>query len=321
MNAPRAPKIGALLTAMLTPFDARGAVDLREAARLAKWLVKQGNDGLVVCGTTGESPALSDDEKVALFRATKEAVGESAAIVAGTGGNNTSHSVELTERAAQAGADAILAVVPYYSKPPQDGMLRHFGELAEATDLPLIVYNIPGRTGANMLPATLLELAARHPTIAGVKESSGDCAQFTEILRDRPDGFQFWCGDDYMYLPSLALGGDGLISVAAHLCGRELQVMRETFIDGDVKRAGQIHRDLSPLFAALFASTSPMPVKWAMNRLGFALGPCRSPLGTLPDANAALLEPLLAPYLERAAGIASERPAAATTSPAELAAR
>jgi 4-hydroxy-tetrahydrodipicolinate synthase len=295
----RAPKLGPLMTAMITPFNERGAVDLREAGRLARWLVEQGNHGLIVCGTTGESPALSDDEKVALFRATKEAVGNRAAIVAGTGGNNTEHSIELTERAAKEGVDAALAVVPYYNKPPQDGMLRHFGAIAEATKLPVIVYNIPGRTGANMLPVTLLELARRHPNVAGVKESSGDLAQMTAILRDRPAGFGVWSGDDHLTLPLLAVGGDGVISVAAHLCAREMREMIEAHAKGDVTRAARIHNDLALLTATLFATTSPIPVKWAMNRIGFACGPCRSPLGMMPDDLAAKLEPMLAPYRER----------------------
>ena len=299
--------LGPLMTAMVTPFDANGELDLREAARLARWLVDQGNDGLIVSGTTGESPVLSDEEKLALFRATKEAVGESAAIVAGTGGNDTKHSVELTERARETGVDAILAVVPYYSKPPQDGMLRHFGAIAEATDLPVIVYNIPGRTGANMLPATLLELARRHGNIAGVKESSGDAAQFSAILRDRPEGFRFWSGDDHLYLPALALGGDGLISVSAHLCARELRAMREAFVAGRVAEASAIHRSLSALFATLFTVTSPIPVKWAMNRLGFACGDCRSPMGAMPESLIAVLEPMLAPYRERAASALAAR--------------
>ena len=299
--------LGPLMTAMVTPFDANGELDLREAARLARWLVDQGNDGLIVSGTTGESPVLSDEEKLALFRATKEAVGDSAAIVAGTGGNDTKHSVELTERARETGVDAILAVVPYYSKPPQDGMLRHFGAIAEATDLPVIVYNIPGRTGANMLPATLLELARRHGNIAGVKESSGDAAQFSAILRDRPEGFRFWSGDDHLYLPALALGGDGLISVSAHLCARELRAMREAFVAGRVAEASAIHRSLSALFATLFTVTSPIPVKWAMNRLGFACGDCRSPMGEMPESLIAVLEPMLAPYRERAASALAAR--------------
>ncbi len=295
----RAP-FGPLLTAMITPFDASGRVDLGEAKRIARFLVDEGNTGLVVSGTTGESPALDDDEKLALFVACKEAVGDRAVIVAGTGGNNTRHSVELTKRAADGGADAILAVVPYYNKPTQDGMLLHFGAIADASSLPVIVYNIPGRTGANMLPATLLELARRHETIAGVKESSGDLAQFSAILRDRPAGFAFWVGDDYLLLPSLALGGDGLISVAAHLCAREYREMHAAFIAGDVALAASIHLALSPLVAALFETTSPIPVKWAMRELGFATGPCRSPLGAMPEDLAARMRPMLDAYRERA---------------------
>jgi len=299
MTAPaRAPKLGQLMTAMLTPFDANEQVDLREAARLARFLIAEGNDGLVVAGTTGESPALSDEETIALFEATKAAAGE-AAVVAGTGGNNTKHTVALTKRAEAVGVDAILAVVPYYNKPTQDGMLRHFGAIAEATSLPVIVYNIPHRTGANMLPATLLELAHRHGNIAGVKESSGDSAQFTAILRDRPEGFGFWSGDDHLFLPALAVGADGLISVAAHVCARELRELLTAFRSGDVVRAARIHQSLARLFAALFATTSPIPVKWALNELGFALGRCRSPLGTMPDDLADQLRPLLEPYRAR----------------------
>jgi 4-hydroxy-tetrahydrodipicolinate synthase len=307
MSAMRAPKLGALMTAMVTPFDGDGAVDLREAGRLASWLVEQGNQGLIVAGTTGESPVLSDDEKLALFRAVKDAVGDRAAVVAGTGGNDTKHSVELTERANETGVDGILAVVPYYNKPPQDGMLRHFGAIAKATHLPVIVYNIPGRTGANMLPATLLELADRHANIAGVKESSGDFAQFSAILRDRPAGFAFWSGDDHLYLPSLALGGDGLISVAAHLCAREYRAMRDAFDAGRVAEAAEIHRSLSALSATLFATTSPIPVKWAMNEIGFSCGECRSPMGSMPPALAATLGRMLEPYRERAASALAAR--------------
>ena len=301
MNAPiaRAPKLGALMTAMLTPFAPDGSVSLPHAKRLATHLVDEGNTGLVVSGTTGESPALDDDEKLALFAAVKDAVGDRAAIVAGTGGNNTQHSVELTRRAAALGVDAILAVVPYYNKPTQDGMLLHFGAIADATDLPVVVYNIPGRTGANMLPATLLELARRHHTIAGVKESSGDVAQFSAILRERPEGFGFWVGDDHLLLPSLALGGDGLISVAAHLCAREYRELIAAFARGENERAAAIHLALSPLVAALFATTSPIPVKWALNEFGFELGPCRSPLGAMPRELTERLRELTAPYRDR----------------------
>jgi len=295
----RAPNVGALLTAMLTPFDASGDVDHKVAARLARFLVDEGNDGLIVSGTTGESPALSDEEKLALFATVKDAVGDRASVIAGTGGNNTRHSIELTERAEALGVDGILAVVPYYNKPTQDGMLLHFGAIADATKLPVIVYNIPARTGANMLPATLLELARRHENIAGVKESSGDCAQFSEILRSRPPGFGFWVGDDHMFLPALALGADGLISVAAHLCAREYRSLLQAFRSGNTAAAADTHLALAPLVAALFATTSPIPVKWALGELGFELGPCRSPLGAMPTDLAARVRPLLAPFRER----------------------
>jgi len=290
---------------MVTPFDERGEVDLAEAARLAAWLVRQGNDGVVVSGTTGESPALSDDEKIALFGAVKNELGPRATVVAGTGGNNTRASIALTQRAEQTGVDGILAVVPYYNKPTQDGMLRHFGAIADATQLPIILYNIPGRTGANMLPATVLELARRHANIVGVKESSGDFAQFTAILRDRANGFAFWSGDDHLLLPVLSIGGDGLVSVAAHLCGRELREIIEAHLKGDVARAAALHQQLAPLFAALFATTSPIPIKWAMRELGFAVGDCRSPLGVMPEALQSTLRPLLTPYRERALAAAT----------------
>jgi 4-hydroxy-tetrahydrodipicolinate synthase len=300
----RGTDLGRILTAMITPFDGDGALDVREAARVASWLVSQGSDGVVVAGTTGESPALSDDEKVALFVSVKDELGSRGTVIAGTGGNNTAASIALTKRAEAAGADAILAVVPYYNKPPQDGMLRHFGAIAESTVLPIIVYNIPGRTAANMLPATLLELARRHPNIVGVKESSGDFSQFAAILRDRPAGFAFWSGDDHLFLPVLSLGGDGVVSVAAHLCGRELRAMAEAYRAGDVARAAAIHLSLTPLFGALFATTSPIPVKWTMRELGFAAGECRSPMGTMPENLATNLAALLAPYRERAVAVA-----------------
>jgi 4-hydroxy-tetrahydrodipicolinate synthase len=296
----RAPKLGPLLTAMLTPFDSSGALEVPEARRLARFLIDEGNDGLVVAGSTGEGMALSDREKLALVETVKNEVGDRAAVIANTGGGNTQHSIDLTREAEKLGADAALVVVPYYSKPTQDGMLRHFGAVAEATALPILIYNIPSRTGANMLPPTLLELARRHHNIAGVKESSGDCAQFSAILRDRPPGFGFWCGDDYLYLPSLALGGDGLISVAAHLCARELRELRDAFRAGDVGRAAELHLALTPLFGVLFATTSPIPVKWALNEIGFALGACRSPLGAMPDDVGRRLSVLLEPYRERA---------------------
>ncbi len=289
--------LGRILTAMITPYDASGAVDLAEAGRIARFLVDRGNDGVVLAGSTGEGNALDIDEKLALFTEVKNALGSRGTVIAGTGGNNTRHSVELTKQAERCGVDGVLLTVPAYVKPTQDGMLTHFGAIAEATSLPCILYNIPGRTAANMLPATFIELTRRHANIAGIKESTGDVNQFTAILRDGVrDDVTFWAGDDFIYLPSLAIGGYGLISVAGHLCSRELAAMAEAFDGGDVDTASRIHRDLSPLIAALFMTSNPIPVKWAMSTYGFNVGPCRSPLGAMPDALKETLEPLIAPY-------------------------
>ena len=289
--------LGRLFTAMITPFAANGEADVDEAVRVARYLVERGNDGVVVAGTTGESAALETDEKLALFGAIKSALGSGATVIAGTTGNNTRHSVELTREAEKTGVDAILAVVPYYNRPPQDGLLRHFGAIAEATSLPIVLYNVPSRTGANMLPATVHELARRHANIVAVKESTGSVEQFTALVRDRArDDFSVWSGDDYFFLSALALGAYGLVSVAAHLCSRELRALVEAFDAGDVDTAGRIHRDLQALFTALFAISSPIPVKWAMSRFGFGDGACRSPLGAMPDDLQRELEPLIAPF-------------------------
>jgi 4-hydroxy-tetrahydrodipicolinate synthase len=289
--------LGRLLTAMITPFDASGAVNVAEAVRIAQFLVERGNDGVVIAGSTGEGNALDTDEKLALFAAVKQGLGSKGTVIAGTGGPNTRHSVELTKQAEGCGIDAVLITVPAYVKPTQDGMLMHFGTIAEATALPILVYNIPGRTAANMLPATFAELTRRHANIIGIKESTGDVNAFSTILRERtrPD-VTFWCGDDNMFLPSLSVGGYGNVSVAGHLCGRELRAMADAFDAGDVDTAARIHRDLLPLMLGLFTITSPIPVKWAMGTYGFDVGPCRSPLGAMPEALKATLEPLIAPY-------------------------
>ncbi|HEY0396060.1 MAG TPA: 4-hydroxy-tetrahydrodipicolinate synthase [Candidatus Elarobacter sp.] len=289
--------LGRIVTAMITPFDANGELDVAEAVNVARFLVDRGNDGVVVAGSTGEGNALETDEKLALFREIKSALGPSGTVVAGTGGNNTRQSVELTKAAEQCGVDAVLLTVPAYVKPTQDGMLQHFGAILDATPLPAIIYNIPGRTAANMLPATFAELTRRHRNVAGIKESTGDVNQFTAILRDRArEDVTFWAGDDYIYLPSLAIGGYGVISVAGHLVSRELRAMADAFDAGDVDTAARIHSDLSPLIAALFATTNPIPVKWAMGTYGFKVGACRSPLGAMPDDLKTRLEPLIAPY-------------------------
>jgi 4-hydroxy-tetrahydrodipicolinate synthase len=288
--------LGTILTAMVTPFDSNGNVDAAEAARLATWLVDRGNDGLVVAGSTGEGQTLDTAERATLIRAVKDAVGKRASVIANAGTNDTRDSVRAVRQAHEAGADAILAVVPYYSKPPQSGMIAHFSAVAEAARLPVIVYNIPTRTGANILPETLLELARRKSNIAGVKESSGDLKQIAMILRDRPDEFIVWAGDDHLFLPVLALGGDGVVGVASHLCSLEYRRLLEAFLGGEVLEAARIHASLLPLIDTLFACTNPIPIKWAMAQLGFRVGECRLPLDAMPHSLAERLRPLLEPY-------------------------
>lgn len=292
-------QLGEILTAMVTPFDERGELDLGEAQRLARWLVDRGNDGLVVAGSTGEGQTLDARERVELWRAVKDAVGNDAVVVANAGSNSTRESVAAVEEATSAGVHAILAVVPYYNKPTQSGMLAHFGAIADATPLPVVVYNIPGRTAANMLPETLFELARTHSNLVGVKESSGDLKQIGLILRGRADGFVVWAGDDHLFLPCLALGADGVVGVASHLCSPEYRRMLDAYRAGRTEEAAALHASLLPLIDALFATTSPIPVKWAMRQLGFNLGECRLPLDDMPEGTADRLRPLLAPYLSQ----------------------
>lgn len=285
--------VGTIITAMITPFDDAGNVDLAEAARLATWLVDRDNDGLVVAGSTGEGMALDDAERNALVEAVKAAVAGRACVIANAGTNETRGSIAATQAAKKHGADAILAVVPYYNKPTPSGMLAHFGAIAESTDLPVVIYNIPGRTATNLLPETLLELAGRHKNVVGVKESSGDLRAIATIARDRSPGFALLCGDDHLFAPSLAVGADGIVGVASHLCSREFAQMLDAHRAGDVGTVTRLHLSLLELFETLFATTSPIPVKWAMRQLGFAAGGCRLPLDAIPAALAQRLEPQL----------------------------
>lgn len=262
---------------MATPFDETGAVDYAQAASLAKHLIENGSDGIVVAGTTGESPTLSDDEKIHLFRTVKEAVGGRAAVVAGTGTYDTKHSVHLTKEAQRAGADGVLLVNPYYNRPSQDGLYAHFRTVAESTSLPCMLYNIPSRTGVNCLPETIEKLSA-IPNITAVKEASGNLDQASEIRRRTKAEFRIYSGDDSLTLPILAVGGSGVVSVAAHLVGREIQDMVRTYERGDVRKALSLHIRLFPLFKALFITTNPVPLKAALNLSGFKVGKPRLPL-------------------------------------------
>jgi 4-hydroxy-tetrahydrodipicolinate synthase len=278
-------EIGRLLTAMVTPFDSNGAVDYAQAKRLALALLDSGSDGVVLAGTTGESPTLTHDEKMRLFSEVKEAVGSRGVVVAGTGTFNTAESVELSREAERLGMDAVLLTCPYYSRPTQEGLYRHFETIARAVSLPCIMYNIPGRTGVNMTAQTQVRLS-QVENILGVKESSGDLAQIAQIVEEAREGFRVWSGDDQMTLPTLCVGGYGIISVVAHLAGAQMRAIVQSYLDGSVDEAARIHRRLLPLMTVLLsAAGNPPGVKHALNGVGFAVGVPRLPL-VEPDAEA-----------------------------------
>ena len=275
-------EIGRLLTAMITPFAEDGSVSYDAAQRLARQLCDDGSDGVVVAGTTGESPTLSDDEKIELVRRVREALPDRA-VVAGTGTYDTHHSIAMSQRAMDAGADALLAVVPYYNKPPQEGMVQHFREIAKVG--PVIMYNIQGRTAVNMTAATTLRCAA-EPNVIGVKEASGSIDQMGFVCAGAPAGFRVWSGDDSFTLPLLAVGGHGVICVVSHLAGSSMKRMIEAYAAGRNEEARRIHHGLLPVISALMTTAAnPVPLKSVLNALGFPAGPFRLPLVPLPQAD------------------------------------
>ncbi|WP_003541271.1 4-hydroxy-tetrahydrodipicolinate synthase [Desulfotomaculum nigrificans] len=269
---------GRLLTAMVTPFNTDLSVNLTQTRKLAKYLVENGSDGLVVCGTTGESPTLSKEEKISLFKAVVEEVGGKAAVIAGTGSYDTASSIALTKEAEKVGCDGVMLVAPYYNKPSQEGLYRHFRTVAESTSLPIILYNIPGRTGINVLPATVARLAADVPNIVAIKESAGNMDQVSELRRVLPEDFAIYSGDDSMTLPMLSLGAKGIISVVSHVAGRQIKEMIDAYTSGNTTLAANLHKRLYPLFKGLFITTNPVPVKAALNLKGIAVGGVRLPL-------------------------------------------
>lgn len=268
---------GRLLTAMITPFHADGSVDYDGAAQLASYLVDAGNDGVVVAGTTGESPTLTIEEKLGLYRCVIDAVGDRASVIAGTGSYCTRESVELTGQAEAAGVDGVMLVVPYYNNPPQEGLYRHFRTIAEATSLPVLLYNVPSRAPRNLEANTVIRLAEIENIVA-VKEASGLLEQVTEIISRAPAGFRVYSGDDSSTLPLLSLGAWGVVSVAGHVAGRRIREMIDSFVAGETGEAARVHGELLPLFRALFCTTNPIPVKAGVEMLGLPAGPCRLPL-------------------------------------------
>jgi len=288
-------RLGRLLTAMVTPFDARGEVDYQQVKKLAVSLLDSGSDGVVVSGTTGESPTLSQEEKLRLFAEVKSALGNRGVVVAGTGNNDTRESHELTREVEKTGVDACLLVVPYYNRPTQQGLWEHFKAIAHSTTLPCIIYNVPSRTVTNLAADTLIKLS-QIDNIVGVKEASGNLGQIAEIIQGTGEDFLVYSGNDSDTLPILTLGGYGVISVASHLVGIQIKGMMEKFLNGKPQEAARIHRYLLPLVNALFIVSNPVPVKWALNYVGFPVGKPRLPLVEPDEKSADIIKATLKNY-------------------------
>ena len=272
-----AGRFGSVVTAMVTPFREDHAVDLDRAQELASWLVDHGSDAVVVSGSTGESPTLTHKEKAELFRAVGEAIRGKGQLVCGTGTYSTAETLELTQAAEDAGADGLLVVTPYYNKPPQRGLIAHFERVAAATELPIVLYNIPGRTGTRIEHATLLQLAKRSNIVA-VKDSTGDFQAISKLVAEAPAGFEVYSGDDWATFGYVCLGAVGVVSVASHLVGPQMRQMVDLIGSGDVPAARKIHESLSPLFNALFVTSNPIPLKAALEMVGRGCGEPRLPL-------------------------------------------
>ena len=286
---------GEVLTAMVTPFDQELKVDLSKARELARHLIANGSDGLVVLGTTGEVPTLSTTEKLSLLETIVDEVGAQTTVIAGTGSYSTDASLELSKKAAAIGVDGVMLVVPYYNKPPQDGLYQHFKKIATGIDLPILLYNVPGRTARNLEVNTLIKLAEIDNIIA-VKEASLDMAQISTLTRVLPENFYVYSGEDTFTLPILAVGGQGVVSVAAHLVGVEIKRMIQAFKAGKVEEAIALNKQLGPIFEAIFITTNPIPVKAALNMVGINVGSLRPPLLNLMPDEEEVLKGIITDY-------------------------
>lgn len=285
-----------LLTAMVTPFNEKLEVNYDKACELARYLLANGSDGLVVSGTTGESPVLSSEEKIQLFATVKEAVGSQVEVWAGTGSYNTRESIELSQKAEENGVDGLLLVCPYYNKPSQEGLYRHFKAIAESVSIPVMLYNIPGRTGINLQPETVVKLAGIE-NIKAIKEASGNMDQVSLLKTMLPEDFLIFSGDDSLTLPMLSIGASGVVSIASHLVGNDIKAMLNAFANGDNHRALELHRYLMSMFKGLFITTNPIPVKEALNMLGMQLGSFRLPLCNANQSELEFISELLAKYM------------------------
>lgn len=283
------PRFGRMITAMVTPFTPELELDLDRAGGLANKLLDEGSDSLVVCGTTGESPTVFYDQKLELFRAVLDAVDGRAPIIANAGDNCTDDSVKFAREVVALGVDAIMAVVPYYNKPPQEGLYRHFRAIAEAVDVPVILYNIPGRCVINLEPDTIIRLANDCENIVALKQANSDLSQVATVIDNTPDGFEVLSGDDELTLPMMATGGTGVISVVSHVAGMRFKEMIDAQVAGDHTKALRIHLELLPLMKSLFVTANPIMVKKGLALQGFSVGGVRLPLVDATEAQTAEL--------------------------------
>ena len=288
--------VGEVVTAMVTPFNENFEVDYNTVEKLADYLINNGSDAILVAGTTGESPTLTHEEELEILKVVKNVVGNKAKVVMGAGSNSTKTAVETSKKVEKAGADAILSVVPYYNKPSQAGLIEHFGQIAKATSLPIILYNIPGRTGINMEPETISKLAENHKNIAAVKQSNPNIDLVTEIRIQTPDDFVIYSGDDSLTLPMLAIGAYGVISVASHIIGKDIKQIITEFKSGNIAKAKEIHLKSYPMFKAIFTSPNPIPVKAVLAKQGLLEETVRSPLVKLTASEKEKLYNSIAAY-------------------------
>lgn len=291
------PYFGRLLTAMVTPFNADGSVNYEKAADLAEWLINNGSDGLVVAGSTGEAATMSAEEKLELFRVVVNRINKRVPVIAGTGSNNTADSVKMTKMAEAMGVDGALIVGPYYNKPTQEGFYQHFAAVAQSTGLPIIVYNVPGRTASNISPAIVARLAADFENIVAIKEAAGNVAQVAELYSVLPEEFTIYSGDDGLILPFMSVGATGLISVLSNIDGGILQDVMQAYEDGRVREAAKLNARMVPLANAMFIETNPIPVKAAVTLVtGIDAGQPRLPLTPMEPANKAKMVAVLQEY-------------------------
>lgn len=289
--------IGHISTAMVTPFKADGSIDFIATEKLIEHLLSTGTDSLVVCGTTGESPTLTTDEKLTLIQFVVEQVNNRVPVIAGTGSNNTAESIDLSLEAEALGVDAIMIVTPYYNKPNQRGMIAHFEAIANAITLPVVVYNIPGRSVVNLEPESVIALS-KIPNIQLVKEASGSLDQMTKILAGTDDNFHVYSGDDSLTLPLLAIGGSGIISVASHVIGQDMQEMVQAFEEGNHAKSAKIHQSILPVIKGLFEHPNPVVVKYALSKIGVEVGSLRLPLVEMTEEEKLTFDKIWDEYLK-----------------------